>query len=178
MLEHSRGGAGSRAPTDVNKLLEDCLNLAYHGMRARESSFNVTIEKDLDDAIPLVEIVTQDMGRVFLNILSNAFDALLGAESGRDPVVAVSTRLAPDAIEIRISDNGPGIPEHVRAKIFEPFFTTKPSGSGTGLGLSLAYDIVSHGHGGSLLVESQENGGATFVVRLPVRPEGTPNVAA
>jgi signal transduction histidine kinase len=168
MLEHSRGGDGHRSPTDINRLLDECINLAYHGMRARESSFNVTIEKNLGSEIPLIDAVSQDVGRVFLNILSNAFDALRAAKTSGDPAISVSTRRVSNAVEIRISDNGPGIPDHVRAKIFEPFFTTKPAGSGTGLGLSLAYDIVTKGHGGTLDVESSDDGGASFVVRLPL----------
>lgn len=170
MLEHSRGGNGERSPTDVNKLLDECLNLAYHGMRARQSDFNVTLERDYDDRLPAVELVSQDIGRVFLNVLTNAFDALHEADTGREPVVSVTTRSGEKHVEITIADNGPGIPADVQARIFEPFFTTKPTGSGTGLGLSLAYDIVSKGHGGSLEVISSGDGGAAFVVKLPLEP--------
>lgn len=170
MLEHSRGGNGERSPTNVNKLIDECMNLAYHGMRARQSDFNVTLEKDYDASLPQIELVSQDVGRVFLNILTNAFDALHEGDTGRDPMVSVTTHAGDEFIEIRISDNGPGIPKEVQAHIFEPFFTTKPTGSGTGLGLSLAYDIVTKGHGGSFEVTSAPGEGATFVVRLPIRP--------
>jgi signal transduction histidine kinase len=167
MLEHSRGGEGRRVSTDVNKLLDECLNLAYHGMRARESDFNVTVQRNLDETLPEIELVSQDVGRVFLNILSNAFDALHSDGPQSSPMISVSTTRKDDGIEIRIGDNGPGIPPEHRDKIFEPFFTTKPSGSGTGLGLSLAYDIITKGCGGSLELTSGPVGGAEFVIWLP-----------
>ncbi len=168
MLEHSRGGEGVRMPTDLNKLVDDCLNLAYHGMRARDADFNVTIEKSLDHAIPTLDLVSQDIGRVFLNIIGNALDALGSDSNVHDPTVSVSTALKGSRVEVRIADNGPGIPDEIRTRIFDPFFTTKPSGSGTGLGLSLAYDIVSKGHGGSLELLSDDRPGATFVITLPL----------
>jgi signal transduction histidine kinase len=167
MLEHSRGGEGKRTPTDLNKLLDECLNLAYHGMRARESDFNATVEKNFDGSIPTIDLVSQDVGRVFLNILSNAFDAVYSSKGDLDPTVFVSTKRIPDGAEIRIRDNGPGVPVDHRSKIFEPFFTTKPTGSGTGLGLSLAYDIITKGCSGSIELASGDGEGAEFVIRLP-----------
>jgi signal transduction histidine kinase len=168
MLQHSRSGKGERSEVDLNNLLEEYLNLAYHGMRARESEFNSELVRDFDPEVGKVECVRSDMGRVFLNVISNAFEAMF--EHGiqdRPPVLSVSTKRLENAVEIRISDNGPGIPEDVLAKVFEPFFTTKPTGSGTGLGLSMSYDIVTKGHGGSLSVESSREGGATFVINVP-----------
>jgi len=176
MLEHSQAGEGKRTPTDLNALLGEYTTLAHHGLKARAGDFDVTINREFDDSVGQVEILPQDMGRVFMNLIGNAFDALREGgvgrrEEGVGPTVNVSTSrtdvAGSDWIEIRISDNGPGIPEKVKARIFEPFFTTKPTGSGTGLGLSMSYDIVTKGHGGSLEVESTEGEGATFIVRLP-----------
>jgi signal transduction histidine kinase len=171
MLEHSKIGEGQRTPTDLNEFLDEYVTLALHGLRARDGDFDVHLERRFDAGVGKVDLVPQDMGRVFMNLISNAFDALKeqGAANS-NPVVTVSTCVTGEdaaAVEIRISDNGPGIPEKVKAKIFEPFFTTKPTGSGTGLGLSMSYDIVTKGHGGSLEVESESGQGATFVVRLP-----------
>ncbi len=168
MLEHSKVGEGERAPTDLNELLDEYVTLARHGFEARAGDFEVDVEREYDNKVGRLDVVPQDMGRVFMNLLSNAFDALkeFGA-NGRTPTVSVKTIKLDGAVEVRISDNGPGIPEKVKAKIFEPFFTTKPTGSGTGLGLSMAYDIINKGHGGTLDVESEEGEGATFVVRLP-----------
>jgi C4-dicarboxylate-specific signal transduction histidine kinase len=167
MMQHASGGTGKREPTDVNALLEEYVNLAYHGKRAQKEGFTCEIERDYDEAVGSVEVIPQDMGRVFLNLLSNAFDAVSDQDQ---PTVSVQTRQTEKAIEIRVTDNGPGIPKDVQEKIFEPFFTTKPTGSGTGLGLSLSYDIVTQGHGGTLTVESEEGKGATFVVSLPIQP--------
>ncbi len=176
MLEHSKTGDGRRVPTDINDLLEEYLVLAHHAQRAEDDGFELTIERDLDDSIGKVDIVPQDIGRVFMNLIGNAFDALREEggwwrEDGVAPTVTVSTSKTDESgsngIEIRISDNGPGIPDQVRDKIFEPFFTTKPTGSGTGLGLSMSYDIVTKGHGGELTVESTPGEGATFIIRLP-----------
>jgi signal transduction histidine kinase/ligand-binding sensor domain-containing protein len=173
MLQHSRGGEGERQEVNINELLDEYVNLAYHGARARESDFNATINKDYEEGLGPVELIPQDIGRVFLNLLGNAFDALRmlgvgGRESAVGPAVSVATRQNGAHVEIRISDNGPGIPDHVKSRIFEPFFTTKPTGSGTGLGLSMSYDIVTKGHGGELDVVSEPGEGATFIVRLPV----------
>ncbi|MCL4706865.1 hypothetical protein KJ068_16975 [bacterium] len=172
MMQHARGGKGERQPTDVNRLVEEYVNLSYHGMRAKIPDFNVTIEQDFGELDGKIEMVPQDIGRVLLNLLSNAFDAVRErAQSGDGEYsasVTVSTRTVEGAVEIRVRDNGGGIPEEVREKIFEPFFTTKPTGSGTGLGLSLSFDIVTQGHGGTLTVENSKGEGATFVVTLPV----------
>ena len=173
MLQHSRGGEAERQEVNLHDLLDEYVNLAYHGIRARVPDFNTSIEKEYDDSVGEVEVIPQDMGRVFLNLLSNAFDALnengeWEMENGEGPTVTVSTIKAGSFIEIRIADNGPGIPDDVKSKIFEPFFTTKPTGSGTGLGLSMSYDIVTKSHGGSLDVESVEGEGATFIITLPL----------
>ncbi len=176
MLEHSKAGEGQRALTDINDLLEEYLVLAHHSLRSQGGNFDVHIVREFDDTIGKVDIVPQEMGRVFMNLIGNAFDALREKgkgkwEKGKGPTVMVSTSRSDSqdfsGVEIRIADNGPGIPDQVRDKIFEPFFTTKPTGSGTGLGLSMSYDIVTKGHGGSLEVESVEGEGATFIVRLP-----------
>ena len=171
MLEHSRSKPGDRGPTDVNALLEQYVNLAYHGMRAQAADFNATIERDFDDSMGEVEMVPQEIGRVLLNLLNNAFYAVReqaqAVNGAYTPTVSVCTRQVGQKVEIRVQDNGPGIPAEVKDKIFEPFFTTKPTGTGTGLGLSLAYDIVTQGHGGTLTVESEEGRGATFVITLP-----------
>ena len=171
MLQHSRGGAGERVPTDVNELVDEYANLAYHGMRAKDADFNVAVRRELDPEAGAVPLVPQDIGRVLINLLSNAFDAVRdhAAEAGPDyvPAVTVATRRAARGVEIRVSDNGTGIAQGTADRVFEPFFTTKPSGQGTGLGLSLAYEIVTQGHGGTLRMESHPGDGATFVVSLP-----------
>ena len=173
MLEHSRASTGERQPTDINHLTEEYLRLAYQGLRAKDKTFNATLTTDFAPALPLVEAVGADLGRVLLNLFSNAFYAVRQHQHQRPnettyvPTVTVSTRQVEDMVEIRIRDNGLGIPEAVRNKIFQPFFTTKPAGEGTGLGLSLSYDIVTKGHGGTLTVESQEGQGAEFIIILP-----------
>jgi len=171
MLQHSRGDGGERAPTDVNALLEEYVNLAYHGMRAADSDFNSFIQRDYDEAAGFVEMVPQDMGRVLINLLNNAFYAVneRSRSEGEDfrPTVSVSTKRVGERVEIEVRDNGTGIPESVKAKIFEPFFTTKPTGSGTGLGLSMSYDIISQGHGGELAVNSKEGEYTQFLISLP-----------
>jgi signal transduction histidine kinase len=173
MMQHARGGKGERQPTDVNALVEEYVNLTYHGMRAKVPDFNVTIERDFGELDGKIEMVPQDIGRVLLNLLSNAFDAVREraqtAGNSYAPKVTIATRAAGGCVEIRVSDNGGGIPDNLREKIFEPFFTTKPAGSGTGLGLSLAHDIVTQGHGGTLMVESTKGEGATFVITLPAK---------
>ncbi|MCC3160689.1 histidine kinase [Hymenobacter sp. 15J16-1T3B] len=172
MLEHSRQSSGERAPTDLNALCEEYLRLAYHGLRAKDKTFNATLDTDLALGLPLVPASAADLGRVLLNLLNNAFYAVQqrqqrGTEPGYQPTVGVSTRLAAGAVKIRVRDNGTGIPEEVRQKIFQPFFTTKPTGEGTGLGLSLSYDIVTKGHGGTLDVDSEVNQGTEFIITLP-----------
>jgi signal transduction histidine kinase/ligand-binding sensor domain-containing protein len=164
MMQHATG-LGEIEPTDINDLLDEYVGLAYHGMRARHGDFEVEIQKNYDRDLRKLDVVPQEIGKVFLNILGNGFDAMRQAES-EHPRVSVSTKRNGSNVEIRISDNGPGIPDDVKSKIFEPFFTTKPTGSGTGLGLSMSYDIITKGHGGELEVESSEGKGATFIVRL------------
>ena len=178
MLEHSRASTGERQPTDINHLTEEYLRLAYQGLRAKDKSFNATLTTDLAPTLPPVEAVGADLGRVLLNLFSNAFYAVrqrqrqrLG-EAGYAPTVTVSTRQVGEQVEIRVRDNGLGIPEAVRDKIFQPFFTTKPAGEGTGLGLSLSYDIVTKGHGGTLTVTSQEDKFTEFLISLPLNQAG------
>lgn len=172
MLEHSRASTGERAPTDLNQLADEYLRLAYHGLRAKNKSFNATLTTFFDPDLKSVEVVPQDLGRVLLNLFTNAFYAVqkrkeLG-EPGYAPTVEVSTlHRASGAVEIRVRDNGTGIPEAVRQKIFQPFFTTKPTGEGTGLGLSLSYDIITKGHNGTLSLETEEGQGTEFIIELP-----------
>jgi signal transduction histidine kinase len=172
MLEHSRASTGERAPTDINALCDEYLRLAYQGLRAKDKSFNANLTTHFDPGLKPVEIITQDVGRVLLNLLTNAFYAVQQRqkqdEPGYQPTVTVSTKQAAGAIEVRVSDNGMGIPEDVKQKIFQPFFTTKPTGEGTGLGLSLSHDIITKGHGGTLSVASKEGKGTEFLVALPI----------
>ena len=169
MLAHSRGSSGERQRVDINALIEDALNLAYHGARAQDQSFNVTLERDLAPGIAPIELVPQDITRVLLNLFSNGFYAankMSRAQGGR-PMLKVTTRDLGGTVEIRVRDNGTGIrPEH-RAKLFQPFFTTKPTGEGTGLGLSISYDVVTQEHGGTITVESEPGAFTEFTVRLP-----------
>ena len=171
MMQHARGGKGERRATDVNALLDEYVTLAFHGMRANTPDFNVTLERAYDDAVGEVEMVPEEISRVFVNVMNNAFYAVheraLTSGDSYVPTVEVRTRRDGDRIEIRVRDNGTGISEAVREKIFEPFFTTKPTGEGTGLGLSISYDIVTQGHDGTLTVESEEGQGTTFVITLP-----------
>jgi signal transduction histidine kinase len=172
MLQHSRSNSGQKEPTDLNAMVDEYLRLAYHGLRAKDKSFNARIDTDYDASLPPINVVPQDIGRVVLNLLNNAFYAV--AEKLRThpqdyvPTVEVRTTRTEKGIEISVRDNGNGIPESVKDKIFQPFFTTKPAGQGTGLGLSLSYDIVTKGHGGSLTVDSQSGEGTTFTIVLPV----------
>jgi signal transduction histidine kinase len=196
MLQHSRASGGQKEPTDINKLVDEYTRLAYHGFRARNKDFNVKLDINLDPNLPLLPIVAQDMGRVILNLLNNAFQAVQekAKNEGADyqPMVSVKTLSAhteagipgnkqtqsqipnptseigsPKSIAIAIEDNGPGIPDAIKEKIFQPFFTTKPTGQGTGLGLSLSYDIVK-AHGGAFKVESKEGKGSEFIIELDV----------
>lgn len=170
MLEHSRKQSGEKVPTDINALADEYLRLSYHGMRAKDKSFNADFKMDLDPHVPKVGLVAQDMGRVLLNLINNAFYAVNEKSKmkidGYRPTVTVKTHRELDKVEITVGDNGPGIPEHIREKIFQPFFTTKPTGSGTGLGLSLSYDIVK-AHGGEIRVENKTEEGAQFVISIP-----------
>jgi len=152
-------------------LCDEYLRLAYHGLRAKDKSFNAQFETDFDASLPKVNVVPQDMGRVILNLISNAFYAVnekkkSGVEN-YEPIVSIQTKKVNDKIEISVKDNGNGIPKNIIDKIFQPFFTTKPTGSGTGLGLSLSYDIVK-AHGGEIKVETRESEGTEFMIQLPV----------
>jgi signal transduction histidine kinase len=171
MLQHSRGGSGDWQASDLNTLVEEALNLAYHGARAQDQSFNITMERELDRNLLPIEVVPQDMMRVFLNLIGNGFYAAnqrTGAGDGTfRPVLKVTTREAGEAVEIRVRDNGIGIPAEHREKLFQPFFTTKPTGEGTGLGLSISYEIVTLQHGGTITVESDVGDFTEFTVRLP-----------
>ncbi len=171
MLLHSRGKAGERQETDLNALLAEYTNLAYHGMRAQDQSFNVKIETDFDPAVGKVSVVPQDLSRAFLNIVNNAcyaaFDKRRSVTNGFTPTVRVCAKGNPQTVEIRIRDNGNGIPKSIREKIFNPFFTTKPAGAGTGLGLSLSYDIITQVHKGSIAIDTQEGEYTEFVITLP-----------
>ena len=178
MLQHSRSSSGVKEPTDINKLADEYLRLAYHGLRAKDKSFNATLETNYDESLEKINIIPQDIGRVILNLITNAFYAvdekkksgtenLPSGQAGYEPTVSIATKKLNDAIEISVSDNGYGIPDNIKEKIFQPFFTTKPTGQGTGLGLSLAYDIVK-AHGGELKVKTQKGQGTTFIVQLSV----------
>jgi GAF domain-containing protein len=177
MLAHSREGGGERRAVDLNALVDEALNLAYHGARAEKPGFNIALERDYDAAAGQVELYPQEFTRVLLNLIGNGFHAAhkraqeqgqeKSAANGFQPTLKVSTRATPKAVEIRVRDNGTGMPEHVKARIFEPFFTTKPTGEGTGLGLSLSHDIVVKQHGGAIAVETAPNAFTEFTVTLP-----------
>ena len=178
MLEHSRTSTGERQLTDINQLADEYLRLSYHGLRAKDNNFNSDYELITDEHLPKIEVVPQEIRRVLLNLINNAFYAVnqrnlqglqdLTGLSTYQPKVTISTKTADNQVEINIYDNGTGIPDNIKAKIFQPFFTTKPTGEGTGLGLSLAYDIVTKGHGGTLEVESVEKEETIFTVKLPI----------
>ena len=175
MLLHSRGGSGERRNSDLNALIEEALNLAFHGARARSQGFNVTLHRDLDAHLEPIEIVPQDITRVFLNLFGNAFYAVdkrrrESGEAGFVPVVSVATRDTGNAVEIRVHDNGIGMPPEVRNHAFTPFFTTKPTGEGTGLGLSISYDIVVQEHSGTITVDSRQGEFTEFTIVLPRNP--------
>jgi signal transduction histidine kinase len=170
MLQHSRSNTGAKQPTDINKLADEYLRLAYHGARAKDNLFNAIIKTDFNDNIGDVDLIPQDIGRVMLNLITNAFYAVSekkkGQPYGYEPSVSVSTRKVNGNVEIRIRDNGNGISQQIIDKIFQPFFTTKPTGQGTGLGLSLSYDIVQ-ALGGSIKVNSVQGEWSEFIVLLP-----------
>ena len=177
MLAHSRGSSGERQSANINALVEESLNLAYHGARAQDQNFNITLERDLDPLIKPIEVVPQDVTRVFLNLFGNGFYAANkrrrdANDPGFKPVLRVTTRESGTSVAIHIRDNGIGIPAENREKLFEPFFTTKPTGEGTGLGLSISYDIVTQEHGGTIEVDSEVGQYTEFTVRLP-RQSGT-----
>ncbi|MBN3519581.1 nuclear transport factor 2 family protein [Algoriphagus lutimaris] len=174
MLQHSRASTGQKEWTDLNGLADEYLRLAYHGLRAKDKSFNSELKMDLDPNLPKVEIIAQDFGRVLLNMINNSFYSVnekkqqLGESF--QPVVSVSTKLLDGQIQLKISDNGNGIPEEIRHKIFQPFFTTKETGQGTGLGLSLSYDIIK-AHGGTIKVESKIGEGTSILIEISQKKE-------
>jgi ligand-binding sensor domain-containing protein/signal transduction histidine kinase len=174
MLQHSRASSGQKEPTDINKLSDEYLRLSYHGMRARDKSFNAEFKTEFDETVGKINVVPQDIGRVLLNLFNNAFYAVNEKKKSYElsamnyePLVTVQTKKVNDKLEIRVSDNGNGIPQNIVDKIFQPFFTTKPTGQGTGLGLSLAYDIIK-AHGGEIKVVTKEGEGSEFVIQLPM----------
>ena len=170
MLQHSRTTTGQKESTNINALVEEYLRLAYNGLRAKDKDFNAAVHTDFDKSIEQINIIPQDIGRVLLNIYANAFYAVSEKKrqinDGYEPAVSVSTKKRSSKIEVRIKDNGNGIAQKILDKIFQPFFTTKPSGQGTGLGLSLSYDIVK-AHGGEIKIETKENEGSEFIIYLP-----------
>ena len=171
MLEHSRSGDGEKVPTDINTLAEEYLRLAYHGLRAKDKTFNADFKTNFDANLPKINVVPQDIARVLLNLINNGFYACTERSKIEGPnympTLVVSTRNSGENIEISIKDNGQGIPEKVREKIFQPFFTTKPTGHGTGLGLSLSYDIITLGHNGRMDIKTNEGKGTEFTITIP-----------
>jgi two-component system, NtrC family, sensor kinase len=172
MLLHSREGSGEHRPADINALLDESLNLAYHGARAEKREFNVTLQRDFDELAGTIEVFPQEITRVLLNLISNGFYAVTkrkteNRSSGFDPVLRATTRNLGDTVEIRIRDNGIGIPAEVKEKMFNPFFTTKPAGEGTGLGLSMSHDIIVKQHGGTIDVETEPGQFTEFTIVLP-----------
>ena len=171
MLQHSRSSSGIKEPTDINALADEYLRLSYHGLRAKDKSFNASLKTDYDKSIGNFNIVPQDIGRVILNLITNAFYSInekkKASQNDYDPTVTVSTRMMNNKVVISVADNGNGIPQKAMDKIFQPFFTTKPTGEGTGLGLSMSYDIVTKGHGGELTIKNKEGEGAEFTITLP-----------
>ena len=171
MLQHSQSSTGVKEPTDINALCDEYLRLSYHGLRAKDKSFNATMKTDFDETIGNLNIIPQDIGKVILNLINNAFYAVDEKKKqigeGYEPVVSVSTKKIDGKVQIKVVDNGNGIPQKVLDKIFQPFFTTKPTGQGTGLGLSLSYDIVK-AHGGEIKVKTEENEETEFTILLPM----------
>lgn len=172
MLQHSRSSDGVKEPTNINDLADEYLRLAYHGLRAKNKSFNATMNTDFDNTIGNINIIPQDIGRVILNLLTNAFYAVAEKKkqstNDYEPTVSVRTKKVNDKVEIHVNDNGLGIPQPVMEKIFQPFFTTKPTGEGTGLGLSMSYDIITKGHGGQIKVNTEQGNGSEFTIILPL----------
>jgi two-component system, NtrC family, sensor kinase len=170
MLQHSRASSGKKELTNINALADEYLRLSYHGLRAKDKNFNATFKTHFDESIGNIEISPQDIGRVLLNLYNNAFYAVTEKKKQLtgtyEPTVELSTKKVGDKVEISVRDNGTGIPQKVVDKIYQPFFTTKPTGQGTGLGLSLSYDIVK-AHGGEIKVETKEGEGAEFIIALP-----------
>ncbi|MCB2219045.1 MAG: hypothetical protein KQI35_01530 [Bacteroidetes bacterium] len=173
MLQHSRTSSGQKEPTDINALADEYLRLSFHGLRAKDKSFNADFKLETDPELPKVNVVSQDIGRVLLNLINNAFYAVAEKakqiENSFTPLVVISTLKENDKVKITISDNGNGIPDAIKDKIFQPFFTTKPTGQGTGLGLSMSYDIITKGHGGNLKMKSDKEKGTEFIIELPIQ---------
>jgi signal transduction histidine kinase len=173
MLQHSRNSSGKKEPVNLNAMADEYLRLSFHGLRARDKSFNADYRLEPADNLPQISVVPQEIGRVLLNLVNNAFYAVreraMVEKADYHPKVTVTTRIIAQSVEIRVTDNGKGIPPDVLDKIFKPFFTTKPTGEGTGLGLSLSHDIVTKGHGGELKVETTENEGTSFIIILPYK---------
>jgi len=171
MLQHSRSNSGEKQPTDINALADEYMRLSYHGLRAKDKMFNSNMIAELDPALPKINVISQDLGRVLLNLFNNAYYAVQQRHNAEGdsykPEVKVSTAMKGKFVEIKISDNGTGIPDAVKDKILQPFFTTKPTGEGTGLGLSLSYDIVVKGHGGTMEINSKEGEYTEFTIRIP-----------
>jgi signal transduction histidine kinase len=171
MLLHSRQGAGERRPADINALVDESLNLAYHGARAEKTDFNIALERDFDPGAGIADIYPQEITRVLLNVISNGFYAAIRRASeignGFEPKLWAATKDLGQTVEIRLRDNGTGIPDEVRDEIFNPFFTTKPAGEGTGLGLSMSHDIVVKQHGGTIEVETEVGAFTEFRIVLP-----------
>jgi len=171
MLLHSREGSGDRRPADINTIVEESLNLAYHGARAEKSGFNITLQRDLDPAAGVIDLYPQEITRVFLNLISNGFYAANkrkeAGDDGFEPQLTATTKNLGSKVEIRIRDNGTGIPAEVKEKMFNPFFTTKPAGEGTGLGLSMSHDIIVKQHGGRIDVETEPGAFTEFIITLP-----------
>ncbi len=172
MLEHSRTGGGEKMPINMNALADEFMRLSYHGLRAKDKAFNAEMVTNFDPELPKINMVGQDMGRVILNLFNNAFYAVNQKKktAGGDyrPEVSVTTSAENGRVSVTVKDNGTGIPDAIKEKIMQPFFTTKPTGEGTGLGLSLTYDMVVKGHGGSILVNSVEGEGSEFTISLPI----------
>ncbi len=176
MLQHSRSSNGQKEPTDINTLADEYLRLAYHGLRAKHKDFNADLQTNFDTTLPKVAVISQDVGRVLLNLFTNAFYATRQkqiAEKEYKPCISVSTSQIDHAVEIVVRDNGTGIPDAIKDKILQPFFTTKPTGEGTGLGLSLSYDIIIKEHGGTINIDSKEGEYSKFIIRLPLQKETT-----
>jgi len=172
MLEHSRGSSGERRSIDLNAVVEEALNLAYHGARAQDQNFNIALSRDFADGIAPITVVPQDVTRVLLNLCSNGFYAVRRRQRTEtthdfEPTLGIRTRELGDAVEINVRDNGIGITDAIRDRLFQPFFTTKPTGEGTGLGLSISYDIITQQHGGSITVDSKVGEYTEFRIRLP-----------
>jgi two-component system NtrC family sensor kinase len=171
MLQHSRKSSGQKEQTDINALCDEYLRLSYHGLRAKDKGFNADFKTDFDESIGKINIVPQDIGRVLLNLFNNAFYAVNEKRkllaNGYQPIAKVATRKLNDKVEIKVADNGNGIPQNIIDKIFQPFFTTKPTGEGTGLGLSMSYYIIK-AHGGEIKVKTEKEEGTEFIIQLPV----------